>query len=349
MTTPTDLTHPAATPTEVSPRVIAVEEHIATDRFLARTHELTPFSGDSTEVTLTRSVQDREPFRTALTDIDARLAAMDATGQDMAVLSINPPGVQPFHAVDAVPLARAVNDELASIVRRHPSRFGALGTLAPQDPDAAAAEIERVMGPLGLNGVMINSHTEGRYLDEPQFEPLLAAAEAHRAPIYLHPRVPSVLGPYDAYGLQAAIWGYQAESGLHAMRLILSGTFDRHPDLTVVLGHLGEGLPYWLKRIDNRHAFASRVPGAAGTMPRLQLTPSEYFRRNFTITTSGIDDAAVLDLALTAIGEDNVMFAIDAPYEDASDAVEFLDQASLTAEQRTKISHRTAERVFDIR
>jgi 5-carboxyvanillate decarboxylase len=238
---------------------------------------------------------------------------MDAAGQTTAVLSINPPGVQPYHAADAVPLARTVNDELAALVRRHPTRFGALGTIAPQAPEAAAEEIERIMGTLGLNGVMINSHTGGRYLDEPQFEPLLTAAETHRAPIYLHPRFPSTLGPYDAYGLQAAIWGYQAEAGLHAMRLIASGTLDKHPRLTLVLGHLGEGIPYWLRRIDNRHAFADRVPGAAGPLPSLELTPSEYFRRNFVLTTSGIDDPAVLDLALGAVGDDNIMFAIDGP------------------------------------
>jgi len=196
---------------------------------------------------------------------------------------------------------------------------------------------------------MINSHTRGHYLDEPQFEPILTAAEAHVAPIYLHPRFPGVLGPYDAHGLQGAIWGYQAEAGLHAMRLIFSGVFDRHPGLTIVLGHLGEGIPYWLKRVDNRHAFATRVPGAAGEMPRLELTPSEYFRRNFAITTSGMGDPAVLDLALDAVGEDNIMFAIDAPYEDSARAIGFLRTAPLTDAQRVKVSHGTAERVFNLR
>ncbi|WP_406634016.1 amidohydrolase family protein [Amycolatopsis sp. WGS_07] len=242
-----------------------------------------------------------------------------------------------------------MNDSLASLVRQRPDRFGALGTVAPQDPAAAADEIGRVMGPLGLHGIMINSHTEGRYLDEPQFAPLLEAAEAAKAPIYLHPRFPSVLAPYDAYGMQAAVWGYQAEAGLHAMRLILSGVFDRYPGLTIVLGHLGEGIPYWLKRIDNRHAFAARIQGAAGAMPKLRLTPSEYFRRNFVITTSGIDDPAVLALALDAVGEDNILFAIDAPYEDTADAMAFLRSAPLSDAQRAKISHLNAERVFTLR
>ncbi|KWX23572.1 amidohydrolase family protein [Mycolicibacterium wolinskyi] len=330
------------------PGIIAVEEHVATDAFLNAAHRLEVAPADRRELELMRTVERQERFRTALTDIDARIAEMDAAGQAMAVLSINPPGVQPYSAADAVPLARAVNDDLAAILQRHPYRFGALGTITPQAVDAATQEIERIMGPLGLNGVMINSHTHGRYLDEPEFEPILAAAQAYGAPIYLHPRFPSTLTPYDAYGLQGAIWGYQAEAGLHAMRLIMSGAFDKYPDLTIVLGHLGEGIPYWLRRIDNRHAFAAQVSGSAGRMPALELTPSEYFRRNFVLTTSGIDDPAVLDLALDAVGDDNIMFAVDTPYEDTAAAVRFLRDAPLTDTQRTNIAYRTAGRVFGL-
>ncbi len=245
-------------------------------------------------------------------------------------------------------LAWVVNDSLSHVVARHPDRFAALGAITLQNPQAATQEIERIVGPLALHGVMINSHTDGHYLDEPQFDPVLEAAEAHHAPIYLHPRFPSMLAPYDAHGLQGAIWGYQAEAGLHAMRMILSGVFDRHPGLTVVLGHLGEGIPYWLKRIDNRYAFASRVTGAADAAKRLDLTPSEYFCRNFVITTSGMSDPDVLGLAIKAVGDDNVMFAIDTPYEDSADAVASLHQASLSETQRSNIGHATAERVFGL-
>lgn len=329
-------------------RVVAVEEHLATEAFLRAAHGLDVVPGDEAELSLMRTVERSPAWRARLVDLGARLREMDALGQDMAVLSLNPPGVQPYPAADAVPLAREFNDALAAITRRHPGRFGALATVAPQDPAAAAAEIERVMGPLGLNGVMVNSHTGGRYLDEPEFAPLLAAAEANRAPIYLHPRAPSMLAAYRDHGMSGAIWGYQAEAGLHAMRLILSGTLDRHPGLTVVLGHLGEGIPYWLRRIDNRHAFAAATVGAATPMPRLSLTPSEYFRRNFVITTSGIDDPDVLGLALRAVGEDRIMFAIDYPYEDSAAAMAFLREAPLTDGQRTAIGHRTAERVFGI-
>lgn len=326
--------------------LIAIEEHIATEEFLRVAHGLDVASRETTEISLTREYEKSEPLHSALTDLEARIAGMDAIGQQMAVLSINPPGVQPYKSSDAVSLARTVNDSLAASVRAHPDRFGAFGTVAPQDPEAAAVEIERVMGPLGLQGVMINSHTGGHYLDEPRFAPLLAAAESADAPIYLHPRMPSVLGPYDVYGLQAAIWGYQAEAGLHAMRLILSGTFDRYPRLTLILGHLGEGLPYWLRRIDNRHAYATRIPGAAGAMPKLELAPSGYFRRNIVITTSGIDDPQVLDLAISTAGEENVMFAIDTPYENAADAAEFLANAPIDEQQRQLIGRDNAKRVL---
>ncbi len=331
----------------MSGRVIAVEEHMSTEEFLGVAHGLDVGPADAVEVDLLRTVERDPALRARLTDLGARLREMDALGQDMAVLSLNTPGAQPFPAADAVPLASRFNDALAEIVRGHPDRFGGLATVTPQDPVAAATEIERVMGQLGLNGIMINSHTGGRYLDEPEFAPLLAAAEANHAPIYLHPRAPS-MPVYGDYGMSGAIWGYQAEAGLHAMRLILSGTLDRYPGLTIVLGHLGEGIPYWLRRIDNRHAFAARTAGAATPMPKLSLTPSEYFRRNMVITTSGIDDPDVLELAVRAVGADSIMFAIDYPYEDPVAAIAFLRDAPLTDDQRIAIGHRTAERVFGL-
>ncbi|MER7409781.1 amidohydrolase family protein [Streptomyces cacaoi] len=329
-------------------RLIAVEEHLTTPAFLQRAHALDCYPGDRTEVRLTRAVESEDPTRSQLLDLDARLAVMDACGQDMALLSLNPPGVQPYGPADAVPLARDVNDALARIVRDHPGRFGGLANVAPQAPDEAAAEIERAKHTLGLHGIMINSHTDGHYLDEPRFAPLLQAAQAHRVPLYLHPRVPSMLAPYAAHGLSGAVWGYAAEAGLHAMRLVMSGTLDRYPDLSIVLGHLGEGIPFHLSRIDNRYAFARRVSGAATPTARLELTPGEYFRRNFTFTTSGIDDPHVLELALRTVGDDRIMFAVDAPYEETAEAVRFLAAAPLSDTQRANISHRTAERVFGL-
>jgi 5-carboxyvanillate decarboxylase len=331
-------------------RVIAVEEHFSTSSYLEVAHALDVWPGDEQEMTLMRSVEATDLMRARLVDFDARLQDMDTNGTDVAVLSLNPPGVQPYKTEAAVALARDFNEGLAEIVKRWPTRFAGLGTVAPQDPQQAALEIERIMGPLGLSGVMVNSHTHGHYLDEPQFEPLLEAAEAHGAPIYLHPRFPSpqMLAPYQNYGMAAAVWGYQAEAGTHAVRLILSGTLDRHPNLKIVLGHLGEGLPFWMRRLDNRYAWAYRAAGESLGMVKLELTPSDYVRRNFALATSGIEDHNVLDLCLRTVGEDNLLYAIDFPYEESASAAAFLRTAELTELQRAKISHLNAETLFRI-
>jgi 5-carboxyvanillate decarboxylase len=333
-------------------RVIAVEEHFATRHYLEVAAELDVWSGDTLELQQMRSPYGASPWMTEhLSDIDTRLAVMDASGTDMALLSLNPPGVQAYEPVSAATaLVERANDELADVVRDHPTRFAALGAVAPQDPHHAAGEIERIMGPLGFAGLMICSHTRGQYLDEPMFEPLLAAAEAHGATIYLHPRMPTpqMIGPYRNYGMTAAVWGFQADGGTHAVRLMLSGVLDRHPDLKFVLGHLGEGIPFWMPRLDNRYAFARRAAGEVLGMPALELTPTEYLRRNFAITTSGMDDEAALRFCLERLGQDSILFAIDYPYEDSAAATRFLRSASIPESARAKISHINAERWFKI-
>lgn len=298
-----------------------------------------------------RGVVHHEVLHERLADFGTRLREMDASGTDVAVLSLNPPGVQPYDRESAISLASDFNDALAEIICRWPDRFAGLGTVAPQDPERAAQEIERITGPLGLSGSMINSHTQGRYLDEPGFEPILEAAAALGAPVYLHPRVPSpqMLGPYRDHGMLAAVWGFQAEAGTHAVRLIMSGVFDRYPNLQVVLGHLGEGLPYWMRRLDNRYAWTYQMAGEKLGMTRLELTPSDYLRRNFTVTTSGMDEPDVLEFCLHRLGEDNIMFAIDYPYEDSASATAFLRDSDLSEAQRAKISHGNAERLFNIK
>lgn len=331
-------------------RVIATEEHFATPEYLEAVATLEVWPGDQPEMKLMRGVESEEVMRKKLLDFELRLRDMDAAGTDMAVLSLNPPGVQPFDRGPAVSLARDFNDALAEIIQRWPTRFAGLGTIAPQDPQQAAQEIERIGGSLGLGGVMINSHTEGHYLDEPAYAPILEAADALEVPVYLHPRMPSpqMLGPYNAYGMQAAIWGYQADAGTHATRLIMSGAFDRYPKLKVVLGHLGEALPFWMSRLDNRYAWTYKAAGENLGMARLELTPSEYLRRNFLVTTSGMDDPGALAFCIERLGEDNVMFAIDFPYEDSLRATAFLREADLSDSQRAKVSHGNAERLFRI-
>jgi 5-carboxyvanillate decarboxylase len=275
-----------------------------------------------------------------------RLAIMDQHGVDVHVLSITVPGPQLYDAPTGTAIATVINDRLAEVIGRHPTRFAGLAAIAPQDPVGAAREIERAVTKLGLNGVIINSHTHDEYLDDPKFWPIFEAAATHDAPIYLHPRAPSqlMIEPFKPYSLEHAIWGYQAEAGLHAVRLVMSGVFDRYPNLKIVLGHMGEGIPYWFYRIDYMHRGASRF----NWRPQLAKAPSEYFKSNFMITTSGMNWNPVLAFCLSVVGPDNIMFAIDYPYQDTPEAVQFLDAAPLSEEDRAKVYYRNAERVFKI-
>jgi 5-carboxyvanillate decarboxylase len=277
---------------------------------------------------------------------DERLQIMDGYGVDVHLLSLTAPGVQTLADDRAAALARLVNDRLAAVIARHPGRFAGLAAIAPQDPVGAAAEIGRAIGDLKLNGVVINSHTRNEYLDDEKFWPIFEAAEDLGAPIYIHPRSPSaqMAEPYKRFGLETGIYGFQAETGLHGIRLICSGVFDRFPRLRIVLGHLGEGIPFWLWRVDYMHPVRS----SHNARPRLELTPSEYFRRNFMITTSGMNWEPALRFCIEAVGADNIMWAIDYPYQLTEGAAAFMDAASIPDEDKHKIFHRNAERVFGI-
>ncbi|HEY5624053.1 MAG TPA: amidohydrolase family protein [Gammaproteobacteria bacterium] len=277
---------------------------------------------------------------------EGRLKDMDDTGVDMHVISLTSPGVQVFDGELAAELAQDANNHLANAVRAHPNRFAGLAAVAPQLPEVGAQEIERAVDQLGLCGVIINSHTKGEYLDDPKFWPILEAAEAVRAPIYLHPRTPSptMIEPYLDYGLYFAGWGFAAETSLHAMRMIMGGVFDRFPDLTIILGHMGEGLPFWLDRIDNRYLLQVRI-GAVREMDKL---PSEYFKSNFVITTAGMTYAAPLRLSLETLGAEKILFAADYPYEDMAEAVEFMNTVDVAEEDRHAIFHGNAEALFGL-
>lgn len=274
-----------------------------------------------------------------------RLADMDANGVDMHVLSLAMPGVQMFERQQATELARLANDRLSEVVRRHPTRFAGLASVAPQDPNAAAKEMERAATTLKLNGFIINSHTGNDYLDDPRFFPLLEAAEALKAPLYIHPRAPSdgMAAPFRDYRLEGAVWGYGVEAATHILRLIFGGVFDRFPKLQVVIGHMGEALPFWLGRLDFMGA-----PGARAGRKN-QRKPSDYFHRNITITTSGVEDPLALRYCVDKIGVDNIMWAIDYPFQPTTPAVAFLESTPLTEAERAKIGHGNAERIFGIK
>lgn len=287
------------------------------------------------------------PLLEDLIDIeDRRLAEMDRLGVDMHVLSVTSPGVQMFDADTACDMAALVNDRLAEVVQRRPQRFAGLAAFAPHSPKRAAREIERAITTLGLNGLIVNSHTNNEYLDDPKFFPVLEAAEALEAPIYIHPRAPSefMAGAMRSYGIEAAMWGFGVETGTHVIRMMASGLFDRFPRLKVCIGHMGEGIPFWLWRIDHINAKGQRI----GLCPKTELSMAEYFQRNVWITTSGMEDPLALEYSVRKLGADKVLWAIDYPYEQSEPAVSFIKEAPLDPEVKRRVAYRNAEELFRI-
>ena len=281
-------------------------------------------------------------------DMDARrIADMDATGIDVQLLLLSAPGVQIFDAPLATSLAASSNDQLAETIRRHPTRFQGLAAFAPQDPASAAKEIERGVTKLGLKGAVVNSHTMGEYLDDEKYYDIFAACQALDVPLYIHPNSmsPKMVEPFLPRCLDAAIYGFAAETGLHALRLIVGGVFDRFPNLKVVLGHLGEGLPFWPYRIDFMHAGivrSNRSPGAKA----LRMKPSDYLRDNFYYTTSGMPWEPSISLVQKLFGHDKVMYAMDYPYQYVKEEVDMMDALPLTPGQKKMFFQTNAERIF---
>lgn len=284
-----------------------------------------------------------------LTDLDAgRIAAMDADGIDMQLLLLSAPGVQVFERATAVALAGEANDYAAAACQRHPARFAALAAIAPQDPAAAAIELERATRTLGLKGAVINSHTFDHYLDEQSFWPIFEAAEALDAPIYIHPREPArgmreiMSGPV----VGGPAWAYGVEVGTHILKLISAGVFDQFPRLRIVVGHMGEALPFWLPRIDNRY-LAMRDGMFGGARP-MQRMPSDYLRENLWVTTSGMNYWPQLRMTLDMLGRDRVMYATDYPFEQQGEAVSVVEAMPLAESEKQALFEDNATRVFGL-
>ena len=278
-----------------------------------------------------------------------RLADMDAAGIDMQLLMLTAPGVQMFDPATACALASSTNDQLAEVIARHPARFSGLAAFAPHAPREAAAEIERAVSRLGLKGALVNSHTQGRYMDDEFFWPIFEACEALDVPLYIHPNSPSpqMVEPFLSRCLDAAIYGFQAETGLHTLRLIVSGLFDRFPRLKIVLGHLGEGLPFWLARIDFMHAGIVRSGRSEGARA-LKRKPSDYLRENFYYTSSGMPWEPAITFVQQQMGHDRVMYAMDYPYQYEPDEVKAMDQLPLSPEQKRQFFQTNAEHIFKL-
>jgi 5-carboxyvanillate decarboxylase len=280
---------------------------------------------------------------------ERRLADMDAAGIDHQLISLTAPGLQVFDADTAVALAVEYNDQLAESVAAHPDRFSALAAIAPQHPAAAAAELERAVTRLGLKGAIINSHTRGEYLDDPKFWDIFAAAEALDVPVYIHPQTPppAMIEPLLEAGLDGAIYGFAVETGLHLLRLIVCGLFDSFPNLKVVVGHLGEGIPYWLFRVDFFQQAIVRTRRYPNFKP-LAKKPSDYMRENVYVTTSGMAWEPVIVYAQQVLGPDRVLYAMDYPYQYIVDEVAVTDALPISAEHRQLLYQDNAKRVFKL-
>ena len=275
-----------------------------------------------------------------------RLQQMDDCGVDMQVIAITAPGVQVFDADTASALAEEANDILAAAVDAHPTRFSGLAAIAPQAPRTAARELERARG-LGLKGAMINSHTKGEYLDASAYRPILEAAEGLDLPIYLHPRPapPAMMAPFSERHLEGSLWGFQTDTALHALRMIVTGVFDEFPGLRIVLGHLGEGLPFWLDRIDRLFARGRNATDAYPFWVCKRL-PSEYFLENFWLSSAGHNWDPAVRFTEEVVGEDRLMFAVDYPYEDGKQQVD--QAAGVTLKNSDKFYELNAKRVFKL-
>ncbi len=278
---------------------------------------------------------------------EGRIAHMDEHGVDMQLMSMATPGVQMFEPILAAELAALSNDRLAEAVAKYPTRFSGLACYSPQNPAAAAKEMERAINTLGLNGFIVNSHTDGEYLDEEKYWPILEAAEALGGCTYIHPRCPpnGASSSYKGYEaiLGSAGYGFAVDTSIHAIRLMVSGVLDRFPGLKICLGHMGEGIPFWFSRLDQIMGMYK----AWGHL-KLDLMPSEYFKRNFVISTSGVEDHLTMQYAIDKIGVDNVMWAVDYPFVQTAPAREFMDTAPISDADKAKIYGGNAERIFKI-
>ena len=300
--------------------------------------------------------QKYEPVRARLSDVGLeRLRQMDAAGIDVQVLSHVQPGIQvlPDEQADlAIDVSRDVNDWLAEAVAAHPSRFAGFAMLPTQSPADAADELERAVQQLGFKGALINGHTNGRYLDQPSFDVLLGRAESLDVPIYIHPTDPPQ-GVADTYyaPFESALlptWAWPVETGTHLLRLICAGVFDRHPNLKIIVGHMGELLPYCFTRLNSGLTMAGWLAAPGSEYPPMRNNVAYYLRHNVFITSSGVFDVPVFACARAMLGLDNLMFSVDYPFQDNFAAMEFLQRCGLSADEKERFSHRTAEKLLKL-
>lgn len=325
----------------------ALEEHLST----AENNTLWDSAGESARngKALTDYVEAH------LLDVDERIALMDKTGLERAILSLTSPGVQSILDTEtAIRVARDTNDAVrASYVDKFPDRLSMFACLPTQDAGEAAAELERAVRDLGAVGALINGYTNvgdnqtGRYLDDPSYAPLWSKVAELDVPVYLHPRepLPAQARVYEGYSsLVGSAWGFAHETATHAVRLMLSGLFDQHPGVQIILGHLGEGLPFLLPRLEHRLDKQREGVGLGAAERRV----SEYFNNNFYVTTSGHFHTRTLFNTISEIGVDRVMFSADYPYESMEEAAGWFDTSLLSHNDSVKVGRENARRLFAV-
>jgi uncharacterized protein len=330
---------------EVKTRKVDLEAHFNTDELIKALFESKGFpkylnDPGTQNLRLWYTADTGEPMAEQLlkklVDLgEIRLKNMDAAGIDVQCLSMGTPGVERLEPALGTTLARNSNNLLAQAVKKHPDRFIGLATLAPKDPKGAADELERTVKEFGFRGWKTNSNYGDSYLDDKRYWPILERAEKLNAFIYLHPTVPAIreLNTYG-YALGGPGFGFGVETALVMMRLVYSGVLDKYPGLKVVLGHLGEGLPFLIKRID----FAYQRPWIdPSTRPALAKKPSDYLRENMYVTTSGNYFQGAFLCTCEAVGIDRILLATDYPYEDSDECIRFVEGLPITQAEKEKI------------
>jgi predicted TIM-barrel fold metal-dependent hydrolase len=279
-----------------------------------------------------------------------RIAEMDRGGVEISILSHVAAGIQAIpNTSQAIALARRANDYLAEHIAEYPKRLKGFAALPLQDPQVAAQELTRCVKELGFCGALVNGFSQigevdsAVFYDLPQYRPFWATVQELDVPFYLHPRAPLATRQqaYEGYPwLAGSPWGFAVETSIHALRLMGSGLFDEYPKLKVILGHLGEGLPFGIWRVDHRIA--------RGTLaPKTKLPMAQYLRENFYITTSGNFRTQALTDVILEVGADRVLYSVDYPFEDMVEAKDWLDGAAISDADRMKIAHGNARKLFN--
>lgn len=333
-------------------QLIAFEEHCSTREFVTVRRDYM----ERIQLPVREKAGGMSNVGQLLSDFaEIRIPEMDKYGITRQVISTGSPGIQGLvDAREAVRLSAYTNDFLAGIVSRWPDRFSAYATLALQDPAAAADELERAVTQLGFCGAMVHGHTNGLYFDDPSCWVVWERAAALKVPIYIHPTdpIPGQWKIYDGYPeLLSAAWNWGLETGTHALRVIFSGVFDEFPDATMIIGHMGELIPYALWRLENQYkqqiSGESLLEMPAGKRMICQL-PSYYVKNNLYITTSGNFSETALRCAIDSIGADRILFAVDYPFEKTAPAVEFMRNATLSDQERQAIAWQNGAKILKL-